>query len=146
MFNVLLDYPTYEEELQIVKQTTVKQNISLNTIMSAEQIMQYQEVITKLPVTDNVLQYAVGLVAKTRPNSDKAADVIKQYIEWGAGPRASQYMLMAAKCYAAINGKYSPDIEDVKAVAKPILRHRIVKNYKAEAEGMSVDQIIESIL
>ena len=146
MFNVLLDYPTYEEELQIVKQTTVKQNISLNTIMSAEQIMQYQEVITKLPVTDNVLQYAVGLVAKTRPNSDKAADVIKQYIEWGAGPRASQYMLMAAKCYAALNGKYSPDIEDVKAVAKPILRHRIVKNYKAEAEGMSVDQIIESIL
>jgi len=146
MFNVLLDYPTYEEELQIVKQTTVKQNIRLNTIMSAEQIMQYQEVITKLPVTDNVLQYAVGLVAKTRPNSDKAADVVKQYIEWGAGPRASQYMLMAAKCYAAINGKYSPDIEDVKAVAKPILRHRIVKNYKAEAEGMSVDQIIESIL
>ena len=146
MFNVLLDYPTYEQELQIVKQTTVKQNISLNTIMSAEQIMQYQEVITKLPVTDNVLQYAVGLVAKTRPNSDKAADVVKQYIEWGAGPRASQYMLMAAKCYAAINGKYSPDIEDVKAVAKPILRHRIVKNYKAEAEGMSVDQIIEAIL
>jgi len=92
------------------------------------------------------LQYTVGLVAKTRPNSDKSADVVKQYIEWGAGPRASQYMLMAAKCYAAINGKYSPDIEDVKAVAKPILRHRIVKNYKAEAEGMSVDQIIEAIL
>ena len=146
MFNVLLDYPTYEEELQIVKQTTVKQNISLNTIMSAEQIMKYQEVITKLPVTDNVLQYAVSLVAKTRPNSDKAADVVKQYIEWGAGPRASQFMLMSAKCHAAINGKYAPDIEDVKAVAKPILRHRLVKNYKAEAEGMSIDQIIESIL
>ena len=146
MFNVLLDYPTYLEELQIVKQTTVKQNINLNNIISAEQIMQYQEVITKLPVTDNVLQYAVGLVAKTRPNSDKAADVVKQYIEWGAGPRASQFMLMAAKCHAAINGKYAPDIEDVKAVAKPILRHRLVKNYKAEAEGMSIDQIIESIL
>ena len=146
MFNVILDYPTYEEELQIVKQTTVKSNITLNTIMSAEQIMQYQEVITKLPVTDNVLQYAVSLVAKTRPNSDKAADVVKQFIEWGAGPRASQFMLMAAKCHAAINGKYAPDIEDVKAVAKPILRHRIVKNYKAEAEGMSIDQIIESIL
>ena len=146
MFNVILDYPTYEEELQIVKQTTVKSNITLNTIMSAEQIMQYQEVITKLPVTDNVLQYAVSLVAKTRPNSDKAADVVKQFIEWGAGPRASQFMLMAAKCHAAINGKYAPDIEDVKAVAKPILRHRLVKNYKAEAEGMSIDQIIESIL
>lgn len=146
MFNVLLDYPTYEEELKIVKQTTVKNNVSLNTIMSAEQIMKYQEVITKLPVTDNVLQYAVSLVAKTRPNSDKAADVVKQYIEWGAGPRASQFMLMAAKCHAAINGKYAPDIEDVKAVAKPIFRHRLVKNYKAEAEGMSIDQIIESIL
>jgi MoxR-like ATPase len=146
MFNVLLDYPSYEEELKIVKQTTVKNNVSLNTIMSAEQIMKYQEVITKLPVTDNVLQYAVSLVAKTRPNSDKAADVVKQYIEWGAGPRASQFMLMAAKCYAAINGKYAPDIEDVKAVAKPILRHRLVKNYKAEAEGMSIDQIIDSIL
>ncbi|MBC8510866.1 MAG: MoxR family ATPase [Cryomorphaceae bacterium] len=146
MFNVLLDYPTYEEELQIVKQTTVKNNVQLDTIMSAEEIIQYQELITKLPVTDNVLQYSVSLVAKTRPDSDKAADVVKQYIEWGAGPRASQFMLMAAKCYAAINGKYAPDIEDVKAVAKPILRHRLVKNYKAEAEGMSVDQIIESIL
>ena len=146
MFNVLLDYPSYEEELKIVKQTTVKNNVSLNTIMSAEQIMKYQEVITKLPVTNNVLQYAVSLVAKTRPNSDKAADVVKQYIEWGAGPRASQFMLMAAKCHAAINGKYAPDIEDVKVVAKPILRHRLVKNYKAEAEGMSIDQIIDSIL
>ena len=146
MFNVILDYPSYEEELQIVKQTTVKNEVTLNTIMSAEQIMECQQVITKLPVTDNVLQYAVSLVAKTRPKSDKAAEVVKQYIEWGAGPRASQFMLMAAKCHAAINGKYAPDIEDVKAVAKPILRHRIVMNYKAEAEGMSVDQIIESIL
>jgi len=146
MFNVILDYPSYEEELKIVKQTTVKNNVILNTIMSAEQIMKYQEVITKLPVTDNVLEYAVSLVAKTRPNSDKAADVVKQYIEWGAGPRASQFMLMAAKCHAAINGKYAPDIEDIKAVAKPILRHRLVKNYKAEAEGMSIDQIIELIL
>ena len=146
MFNVILDYPSYEEELKIVKQTTVKNNVILNTIISAEQIMKYQEVITKLPVTDNVLEYAVSLVAKTRPNSDKAADVVKQYIEWGAGPRASQFMLMAAKCHAAINGKYAPDIENVKAVAKPILRHRLVKNYKAEAEGMSIDQIIELIL
>ena len=146
MFNVILDYPSYEEELQIVKQTTVKNEVTLNTIMSAEQIMECQQVITKLPVTDNLLQYAVSLVAKTRPKSEKAPEVVKQYIEWGAGPRASQFMLMAAKCHAAINGKYAPDIEDVKAVAKPILRHRIVINYKAEAEGMSVDQIIESIL
>ena len=146
MFNVVLDYPSYEEELQIVKQTTVKQNITLNTIMSADDILRFQQVITKLPVTDNVLQYAVGLVAKTLPNSDKTADVVKEYIEWGAGPRASQYMIMGAKCHAAINCKYSPDIEDVKAVAKPILKHRLVKNYKAEAEGMSIEKIIESIL
>ena len=146
MFNVVLDYPSYEEELQIVKQTMVKQNITLNTIMSADDILRFQQVITKLPVTDNVLQYAVGLVAKTRPNSDKTDDVVKEYIEWGAGPRASQYMIMGAKCHAAINGKYSPDIEDVKAVAKPILMHRLVKNYKAEAEGMSIEKIIESIL
>jgi MoxR-like ATPase len=146
MFNVVLDYPSYEEELQIVRQTTIKQDITLDTIVSADEILRFQEVITKLPVTDNVLQYAVGLVAKTRPKSDKAADVVKEYIEWGAGPRASQYMIMAAKCHAAINGKYSPDIEDVKAIAKPVLMHRLVKNYKAEAEGMSIDKIIESIL
>ena len=146
MFNVLLDYPNYEEELEIVRQTTVKKEVKLNVVMSAEDIINYQEIITKLPVTQNVLEYAVNLVAKTRPNSDKTADIVRQYIEWGAGPRASQYMLMAAKCHAAIHNKYSPDIEDVKAIAKPILRHRIVRNYKAEAEGLSIDQIIESIL
>ena len=146
MFYVNLDYPTFEEELQIVKQTTVKQNISLKPIMSAEDILSYQELITKLPITDNVLQYAVGLVAKTRPKSEKSADVVRQYIEWGAGPRASQNLIMAAKCHAAISGKYSPDIEDVKAVAQPILMHRLVKNYKAEAEGMSIEKIIDLIL
>jgi len=146
MFNVLLDYPTYEQELQIVKQTTINTDVTLSKIMTAEDILSYQELITQLPLTNNVLEYAVGLVAKTRPESENADDVVKQYIEWGAGPRASQYMIMAAKCHAAINGKYAPDIENVKEVATPILRHRIVKNYKAEAEGMSVDQIIASIL
>ena len=146
MFYVVLDYPTYEEELQIVKQTTVKNNTNLNTIMSANEILKFQDVITRLPVTENVLQYAVGLVAKTRPGSEKAAKIVKEYIEWGAGPRASQYMIMAAKCHAAINGKYSPDIEDVKAIAKPILMHRMVKNYKAEAESITIEKIIESIL
>ena len=146
MFFVVLDYPTYEQELEIVKKTTVKNNVALNTILSANDILKFQDVITRLPVTDNVLKYAVGLVSKTRPNSSKATDIVKNYIEWGAGPRASQYMIMAAKCHAAINGKYSPDIEDVKAIAKPILMHRIVKNYKAEAEGITVEKIIESIL
>ena len=146
MFNVVLDYPLYEEELQIVRHTTIKKNITLNTIMSANEILNFQELITRMPVTENVLQYAVGLVVKTRPNSDKTADVVRDYIEWGAGPRASQYIIMAAKCHAAIDGKYSPDIEDVKAVATPILRHRLVKNYKAEAEGMSIEKIIQLIL
>ena len=146
MFNVVLDYPTYNEEVEIVKQTTSNVTINLNTIMSSEDIIKYQDLIRRIPVVDNVLEYVVDLVAKTRPNSERSNHDMKQYIEWGAGPRASQYMLLAAKCHAAIKGKYSPDIEDVKAVAKPILRHRLVKNYKAEAEGISVDSIIENLL
>ena len=146
MFNVMLDYPHYAEEVQIVKETTSNKSIQLDTLMHAEDIVSYQKLIRKIPVNDNVVEYAVGLVAKTRPNTDLASEKVKEYIAWGAGPRASQFMLLGSKCHAAINGKYSPDIEDVKAVAKPILRHRIVKNYKAEAEGISVDTIIESIL
>ena len=146
MFNVILDYPKYEEELQIVKQTTSGNSISLNTIMNSEDILKFQDLIRKIPVADNVLEYVVTLVSKTRPSSDHSNHDMKQYIEWGAGPRASQFMLLAAKCHAAINGKYSPDIEDVKAIAKPILRHRLVKNYKAEAEGISMDDIIENLL
>ncbi|MGY8987564.1 MAG: AAA family ATPase [Flavobacteriales bacterium] len=146
MFNVMLDYPKYEEELKIVKQTTSGESATLNTIMNSEDIIKYQELIRKIPVADNVLEYVVNLVSKTRPDSERADEEMKKYIEWGAGPRASQFMLLAAKCHAAINGKYSPDIEDVKAVAKPILRHRLVKNYKAEAEGISMDKIIENLL
>ena len=114
--------------------------------MNSEEILRYQELIRKIPVADNVLEYVVSLVNKTRPSSEKGNTNMKQYIEWGAGPRASQYMLSAAKCHAAINGKYSPDIDDVRSIAKPILRHRLVKNYKAEAEGISIDNIIENLL
>ena len=146
MFNVLLDYPNYEEEVQIVKQTTSGISTNLDTIMNAEDIIKYQDLIRRIPVTDNVLEYVVNLVANTRPNKVQDENKMTQYIEWGAGPRASQFMLLAAKCHAAINGKYSPDIEDVKAIAKPILRHRLVKNYKAEAEGISVDNIIENLM
>ena len=146
MFNVLLDYPNYDEEVQIVKQTTSGISTTLDTIMNAEDIIKYQDLIRRIPVADNVLEYVVNLVAKTRPNNGQDKNNMTQYIEWGAGPRASQFMLLAAKCNAAINGKYSPDIEDVKAVAKPILRHRLVKNYKAEAEGISVDNIIENLM
>ena len=146
MFNVLLDYPNYDEEVQIVKQTTSGISTNLNTIMNSEDIIKYQDLIRRIPVADNVLEYVVNLVTKTRPNNGQDENNMTQYIEWGAGPRASQFMLLAAKCNAAINGKYSPDIEDVKAVAKPILRHRLVKNYKAEAEGISVDNIIENLM
>ena len=146
MFNVLLDYPNYEEEVQIVKQTTSGISTNLDTIMNAADIIKYQDLIRRIPVTDNVLEYVVNLVTNTRPNKVQDENKMTQYIEWGAGPRASQFMLLAAKCHAAINGKYSPDIEDVKAVAKPILRHRLVKNYKAEAEGISVDNIIENLM
>ena len=146
MFNVILDYPNYNEEIQIVKQTTSDYSATLNKIMDAEDIVFHQNILRKIPVNDNVIEYAVSLVAKTRPDTEMASEKVQQYISWGAGPRASQFMLLGAKCYAAINGKYSPDIEDVKAVAKPILRHRIIRNYKAEAEGITVDDIIDIIL
>ena len=146
MFNVILDYPTFKEEIQIVKQTTSDYSASLNKVMDAEDIVFHQNILRKIPVSDNVIEYAVGLATKTRPETDLASEKVQQYISWGAGPRASQFMILGAKCYAAIRGKYSPDIEDIKAVAKPILRHRIIRNYKAEAEGISVDDIIDSIL
>ena len=146
MFNVWLDYPTFKEEMQVVKQTTTTQNIQLKHILSANEILFYQNLIRKIPVADNVIEYAVKLVNKTRLNSEFSSDVAKKYLSWGAGPRASQYLIIGAKCHAAIHGKFSPDIEDVKAIATPILRHRIVKNYKAEAEGIRIEDIITQLL
>lgn len=146
MFNVWVDYPSYEEELEIVKKTTSDEKNDLNIILTSEQIIAYQDLIRRIPVADNVLEYAVSLVNKTRSKNEKATEVTKKYITWGAGPRASQYLIVGAKCYAALRGKYSPDIEDVKAIAKPILRHRLVRNYRADAEGYSMDRIIEELL
>lgn len=146
MFNIWVDYPTYEEELSIVKSTTSTKTVELNKIISAEEILFYQQLIKKIPVPDNVLEYAVKLVAKTRPKGDMSPDLVKKYLSWGAGPRASQNLIIGAKCHAAISGKYSPDIEDVQAVATDILRHRIVRNYIAEAEGYSVERIIQELL
>jgi MoxR-like ATPase len=146
MFNIWVDYPSYIEELAIVKATTSDIEINLKHILNAEQIMNYQELIRRIPVADNVMEYAVKLVGKTRFGSEFAPQITKDFISWGAGPRASQYLIVGAKCHAALNGKYSPDIEDVKAVAKPILRHRLVRNYRAEAEGYSMDRIIEELL
>ncbi|MBL7910958.1 MAG: AAA family ATPase [Bacteroidia bacterium] len=146
MFNVWLDYPKFAEELQVVKLTTANLQVSLNKILNAQEIVFFQDLIRKIPVADNVIEYAVKLVNKTRLNSEYTAEVTKKYLLWGAGPRASQYLIIGAKAHAAINGKFSPDIEDVKAIAIPILRHRIVLNYKAEAEGMSVEDIIKQLM
>ena len=146
MFNIWVDYPSYVEELAIVKATTTDSKVELNEVLTAQEIIEYQNLIRRIPVADNVLEYAVKLVGKTRINSDEAPKITKDFITWGAGPRASQYLIVGAKCHAAIRGKYSPDIEDVKAVAKAILRHRLVRNYRAEAEGYSMDRIIEELL
>ena len=145
MFNIYLDYPQYEEEVEIVKNTTSFRKVDLTNIVSAEQILFYQSLIRKIPISDNVLEYAVGLVAKTRPDTARASEMVNKYISWGAGPRASQYLVLGAKCHAAIQGKYSPDIEDVQAIANYVLRHRIVRNYKAEAEGITLEDIIQSL-
>lgn len=146
MFNIWVDYPSYAEELAIVKATTVDQTVTLKQILTGEEIMKYQNIIREIPVADNVLEYAVKLVGKTRINDASAPQLTKDFISWGAGPRASQYLIIGAKCHAVLKGKYAPDIEDVQAVALPILRHRLVRNYRAEAEGYSMDRIIKELL
>jgi len=146
MFNVSLDYPTLEQELLIVRNTTSDTTPEVKKILNAEQIIYFQHLVRNIPVTDNVLEYAVKLVTKTRPTSDLASAEVKRLLNWGAGPRASQFLILGAKCHAVLNGKYSPDIEDVQAVAKPVLRHRIIRSYHAEAEGLTADDIIEKLL
>ena len=146
MFSINLDYPSYEEEIQVVKNTTAGTKISISKKMTAAEIMNFQQLIRKIPIADNVLEYAVKLVNNTRPNQKSTPAMVNNYISWGAGPRASQYLVLGAKCNAAMRGKYSPDIEDVQQVALPILRHRVFKNYKAEAEGLGIDKIITDLL
>ncbi|MEH6656577.1 AAA family ATPase [Leeuwenhoekiella marinoflava] len=146
MFAIHLAYPSYEEEVAIVKATTTTNNVTTNSLFSAEEIVTYQQLIRRIPVADNVIEYAVALVGKTRPDSEASPQIVKDYIDWGAGPRASQNLILAAKTHAAINGKYSPDIENVQAVAQGILGHRLLKNYKAEAEGLTLNKIINSLL
>ncbi|WP_420457745.1 AAA family ATPase [Neolewinella sp.] len=145
MFNIPLDYPSYEEELAVVRGTTGIDRSSVNHVLSGEEILFFQQLVRKIPISDNVLEYAVKLTGKTRPNTSRAGSSVNEYISWGAGPRASQYLVLGAKCHAAINGKYSPDIEDVQAIAKYVLRHRIVRNYKAEAEGITEERVIEGL-
>jgi MoxR-like ATPase len=146
MFNVWLDYPSYKEEIEVVRQTTTDRALTPDKVLGAEDILFIQELVRRVPVPENVLEYAVKLAAKTRPNTENATADVNRLLSWGAGPRASQYLVLGAKCHAVVSGKYSPDIEDVRAVAQPILRHRIVRNYKAEAEGVSVESIIKGLL
>jgi MoxR-like ATPase len=146
MFAIKLDYPSFQEEVDVVKATTSNLKPVVNSLFSAQEIIDFQELIRRIPVVDNVIEYAVSLVGKTRPDNSLSNDYVKNYLDWGAGPRASQNLILAAKSHAAFNGKYSPDIEDVQAVAVGILRHRIIKNYKADAEGISEEMIINSLL
>jgi MoxR-like ATPase len=146
MFNIFLDYPSYDNEVSIVKSTTTDDTQEIKHIMSGEELIYFQHLVRKVPIADNVIEYAVNLVHRTRPNQDRAPEISNNYLEWGAGPRASQFLVLAAKCNALLNGKYSPDIEDIQSIAKPALRHRMVRNFKAEAEGITVDKIIEDLL
>ena len=145
MLNIIFSYPSIKEEIEIVNRTIGRENPLLNKIISSEQILQYQDIISKIPITSNVIEYAVNLVSKTRPNTTDN-NFISEFVDWGAGPRASQFLVLAAKCNSVIKGKYTPDIEDIKEVSIPVLRHRIVKNYKADAEGIGINEIIENIL
>jgi len=146
MFAIKLEYPTFQEEVQVVKQTTSDTKSDIQPLFTAQEIVDFQHLIRRIPVADNVIEYAVTLVSKTRPDSSLSTDFVKNYLDWGAGPRASQNLILAAKAHAAFNGKFSPDIEDVKAVAIGILRHRIIKNYKADAEGITEEIIIDTLL
>lgn len=146
MFMVTLDYPTFQQELAIVKNTTSDQKITISPVIRAEEIAYFQQLVRRVPVADNVIEYAVRLVHKTRPGLSETPDMTNTYLEWGAGPRASQSLVLAAKCHALISGRFSPDIADVRAIAKPVLRHRLVRNFKAEAEGKTVDDLIQALL
>jgi MoxR-like ATPase len=146
MFNILLTYPSFADEVEIVKNTTSDIKSSVSEVLSGEDIADFQTLVRKVPVPDNVVEYAVSLANKTRPGTNGGSPIAGDYLEWGAGPRASQYLVLGAKCNALLNGKYSPDIEDVQAIAKPVLRHRIVRNFKAEAEGIGVDDIIGKLI
>ncbi|MBN2662675.1 MAG: AAA family ATPase [Bacteroidales bacterium] len=146
MFNIVLDYPSFEEEVQIVENTTTDQKYTLDQVLNGEEIIYFQKLLRRVPINKSVLEYAVKLAYKTRPNTLMSDELANKYISWGAGPRASQYLVIAAKTHAVLSGKYSPDIEDVQAVAIPVLRHRIVRNFKAEAAGYSIEKLIKKLL
>ncbi len=145
MFNIWVDYPSFQEEVDVVKATTAEIETTVNQVITEDEILNFQNLIRKIPVADNVVEYAVNIASKSRPNTSAASPETNQYLSWGAGPRASQYLIIGAKCHAALKGKFSPDMEDVRAVALPILRHRVVRNYQAEAEGITIENIVSSL-
>lgn len=145
MFAIYLTYPTTNDEVQVVKQTTSETLPEVNVVFDAKSVIAFQNLIRKIPVADNVIEYAVSIISKSRPDNLNSSELVKNYVEWGAGPRASQNLILAAKTHAVLNGKFTPDSEDIQAVAKSVLRHRIIKNYKADAEGISIDKIIENL-
>lgn len=146
MFNIIVDYPSFDEEVEIVKQTTILQEHNLQAVLSSQEIIEFQNIIKKMPVNDHVVKFAVSVSVNSRPNNPSVPSFVKEYVRWGAGPRASQYLIIGAKTHAALNGKYSPDIEDIKAIAYSVLRHRIIRNYKAEAENISTENVIDEII
>jgi MoxR-like ATPase len=146
MFNLWVNYPSLDEEKQIVKTTTGGREASLKVVLDAAQIIELQKLVREVPVADNVVDYAVNLVRQTRPNENGAPQFIKDWISWGAGPRASQYLILGAKTRAILDGRPTPDIDDVRAVARPVLRHRLVTNFNADAEGVDAVKIVERLL
>lgn len=145
MFAINLEYPSFSEEVEVVKQTTTNNTTTLDVVFDGKEVLEFQQLIRKTPVADNVIEYAVEMTSKSRPNTKRTSELISQFVDWGAGPRASQNLILASKTHAVLHGKYTPDIEDVQAVATSVLRHRIIKNYKAAAEGISIEKIIESL-
>ncbi|MAW75261.1 MAG: AAA family ATPase [Candidatus Marinimicrobia bacterium] len=145
MFNVLIDYPSIEEEEAIVKSNTSQSNNQLNAIITKDDLLSFQNLVMNVPISDNVINYAVNFVHSTRP-SNNSPDITNKYIQWGAGPRASSYLILAAKAKAILNGKATPDIDDVKSVIKSVLRHRINMNFNAEAEGIKIDSLLEQLM
>ena len=146
MFNIKIGYPSHDDEVSIVKSTTSEEEKELNTIISRTDLILYQELVRRVPIADNVVNFAVELVSKTRPNSDKSSSTIKDWIDWGAGPRASQYLVLGAKAKAILDGRPAPEIDDIKAMAIPVLRHRLITNFNSEAEGLSTDDILIKLL
>ena len=146
MFNIKIDYPSRDEEVSIVQTTTSGSETSLKPIISKAQLLSYQELVRRVPVAENVVEYAVDFVGKTRPNSDGSPDFVNEWIEWGAGPRASQYLILGAKGRAILDGRPTPDIADVNALALPVLRHRLITNFNAEADGINVDEIVNKLI